>query len=115
MPGILPIQAVKPILLAPKNQIPGAFTICTGMFGNGVLIGMIKTTIKTLFIKTRRALKKEATALSGAARGTTMPCSAGPRIGSGTCLTTGGSTSGFAARGVVFNNLLRIWKFGISL
>ena len=114
MPGIQPIQAVKPILSEPKNPMPGVFMICTEMFGNGVMTGMMEATIKTLFIKIHRALIKGAPALSVAVRGSSMPCSAGPRIGTGSFLPSGGSTStGFAALLQGVNNLLRIWISGI--
>jgi len=43
-----------------------------------------------------------------AVRGTTLPCSAGPRFGSGSILTAGGTSSGFAALLQGVNNLLRI-------
>jgi len=45
----------------------------------------------------RKGDRFKATALSVAVRGTTMPWTAGPRIGTGTILTTGGTTTGFAA------------------
>ena len=50
---------VKPILLAPEYPIRMESMICQAMFGNGFLIGTIKTITKTALTPIRKVLEQE--------------------------------------------------------
>ena len=54
--GSKEIPGVKPILLEPEYPIHMESMICQAMFGNGFLIGTIKTITKIALTPTRRAL-----------------------------------------------------------
>ena len=97
MPGMVPTQNIKPILLGRKNPMIGEYTICTAMPLSGAAIIMIKTIIKYLRAETRRALKKETSAFSAVVPIAAMPGYAAPRLGTVTVQVSVGPPSGSAA------------------
>ena len=68
------------------------------MFGNGAVIGIMRTITVIPHLKTHKVHFRETSVLSVAARGSQAPYPAGPRVGTGSCRTASGTTAtGFAA------------------
>ena len=93
MRGMVVIQAARPILQEKRSRMPGAYTTCTEMFGNGAVIGMMRIITRTVPRKIPQVLRRALPVFFAAVRGTAMLTTAVRLIATGAIPTTGSAST----------------------
>ena len=88
MLGTIKIQVLKLIPLVIRSPIPGIFTICMVMSGNGFRTVIIQIIMVPLLMVVRGNMEIAPPVYSGAVGGTTSPGTAGQLTASGTAPAT---------------------------